>query len=116
MTVKYTLLLHVYNSYLIIHNVVIFQRQLYYNVFKNTEAIIYMVEENENMVDRIRRAMHDISRHESLEGVPVLVVANKEETHSENFMELMQDKLNLNKLKMCDWRNYLKNVELSMII
>ena len=78
--------------------------------------MIYVVEENEYIIDRIRRDLHDISEEESLEGVPVLVVANKEEQHSKDFTELMQEKLNLTKLKGCDWRKYLEKLEISMVI
>ena len=90
--------------------ITILQRDVYRNFLRNTDAVIYVVDEKEYMIPAVKEDLHGIFQDEWLEGVPLLIVANKKDLHPENFTELLKDKLDLNEMKGCDWRKYLENV------
>ena len=81
-----------------------FQREMYRRKLHNTDAVMYVIGKRRYMIEGARGDIHDLFQDESLEGVPVLVVVDKENLHTENIPEEIEDRLKLNKLKGHQWR------------
>ena len=72
----------------------------------NTDAVIYVIDHHEYYHRGALRNLHLLIPEGSPEGVPILIIANKQDLHPKKFTKLIEDKLMLNDLK-CDWRKYI---------
>jgi len=79
-------------------------RTLWRHYFENTNGLIFVVDSHDReRIDEVRKVLHETLAEEELQGIPLLIFANKQDLPYGMDTTELTDKLNLHSLSNRNW-------------
>ena len=91
-----------------LNTISILQRPLYRHYYQNTNALIYVVDsKDEERFEQVKEELQSIMKEDELKGIPLLVLANKQDLVGAATPETLYQKLGLDTIRMREFSEYI---------